>query len=103
MRQLSLRLKLTLAFALAMAVVLATTGLFVYLRVNGALIASVDHNLRAQATETAAHLGSREHRSLVDPDTVGGPLLAQLLERSGQIVRSTPVGLPRLLDRKSAA
>lgn len=102
MRALSLRLKLTLAFALAMAVVLATMGLFVYLRVGGALLASVDHNLRAQAAETGAHLG-RERGPLVDPDTAGGPMLAQLLDRSGQIVRSTPAGLPPLLNRKSAA
>jgi signal transduction histidine kinase len=95
-------LKLTLAFALAMAAVLATMGLFVYLRVGGALIASVDHNLRAQAAETAAHLG-RERRPLVDPDTAGGPMLAQLLDRSGHVVRSDPAGLPPLLSRTSAA
>ncbi len=102
MRALSLRLKLTLAFAIVMAVVLATMALFVYLRVGGALIASVDHNLRDQATETTSHLGG-ERRPLVDPDTAGGPMLAQLLDRNGQIVRSTPAGLPPLLGRRSAA
>jgi signal transduction histidine kinase len=102
MRALSLRLKLTLAFALAMAAVLATMSLFVYLRVGGALIASVDHNLRAQAAETGAQLG-RERRSLIDPDTAGGPMVAQLIARNGQVVRSDPVGLPPLLGRAAAA
>jgi heavy metal sensor kinase len=102
MRALSLRLKLTLAFALVMAAVLAAMGLFVYLRVGGALQASVDHNLRAQATETAAHLG-RENRPLVDPDTAGGPMLGQLLDADGRVVRSTPARLPPLLGRASSA
>jgi signal transduction histidine kinase len=101
MRALPLRLKLTLAFATAMAAVLAMMGLFVYLRVGGALVASVDQNLRSQATETSSHLES--DRPLVDPDTAGGPMLAQLLDRSGQVVRSTPAGLAPLLDRKSVA
>ncbi len=101
MRALSLRLKLTLAFATAMAAVLATMGLFVYLRVGGALVASVDQNLRSQATETASHLGS-DRRPLVDVDTAGGPMLGQLLDSSGRVVRSTPAGLRPLLDRKSA-
>jgi signal transduction histidine kinase len=101
MRALSLRLKLTLVFAVAMAAVLATIGLFVYLRVGGALLASVDHSLRAQAAEAAAHLG-RTHRPLSDPDTAGAPTLAQLLDRSGRVVRSTPAG-PPLLGRAAAA
>jgi two-component system, OmpR family, sensor kinase len=101
MRALPLRLKLTLAFATAMAAVLATMGLFVYLRVGGALAASVDQNLRSQAIETSSHLES--DRPLVDPDTAGGPMLAQLLDRNGHVVRSTPAGLAPLLDRKSAA
>jgi len=102
MRALSLRLKLTLAFAFAMAAVLAAMGLLVYLRVGGALLASVDHNLRAQAAETQTQLGS-ERRRLVDPDAAGGPMIGQLLDRNGRIVRSTPDGLPRLLDRSTAA
>lgn len=102
MRALSLRLRLTLAFALAMAVVLAAMGLFVYLRVGGALIASVDHDLRAQAAETTAHLG-RERRPLVDPDAAGGPMLGQLLDRGGRVIRSSPAGLPPLLSPSGAA
>jgi signal transduction histidine kinase len=101
MRALSLRLKLTLAFAVAMAAVLATIGVLVYLRVGSALIASVDHNLQAQAAETSGHLG--RGAALVDPDADGGPMLAELLDRNGRIVRSDSPGLPPLLNRKSAA
>lgn len=100
MRAPSLRLKLTLAFAVAMAAVLATMGLFVYLRVGGALQRSVDQNLRAQASETTSHLGRRD-QSLIDPDTAGGPMLGQLLDTSGRVLRSTPPGLPPLLDARS--
>jgi signal transduction histidine kinase len=102
MKHLSLRVKLTLAFALAMAAVLTAMGVFVYLRVDGALIASVDHNLHGQASETASRLGG-ERRPLVDPDATGGPMLAQLLDRTGRIVRSSRAGLPPLLSRTSAA
>lgn len=102
MRALSLRLKLTLAFALAMAVVLAAMGLFVYLRVGGALQASVDRNLRAQAIEVQSHPRKGE-RTLVDPDTAGGPMVGQLLSANGRVLRSTPAGLPPLLERKLVA
>jgi len=102
MRALSLRLKLTLAFAVVMAAVLAAMSLFVYLRVGGALVASVDQNLREQATETEAHL-PRGDRPLVDPDTAGGPMLGELLGLNGRVARSTPPGLPPLLDRSLLA
>jgi two-component system, OmpR family, sensor kinase len=102
MRALSLRLKLTLAFALVMAAVLAAMGLFVYLRVGGALVASVDQNLRAQATETESHL-VEEDRLLIDPDTAGGPMLGEVLDPNGRVRRSTPAGLPPLLDATLAA
>jgi heavy metal sensor kinase len=102
MNALSLRLKLTLAFALVMALVLAAMGLFVYLRVGGALQASVDHNLRAQASETRSHIGGRD-RTLVDPDTAGGTMLGQLLDADGRVQRSTPAGLEPLLGPRGAA
>src|SRR2546428_8490843 len=95
-----LRLRLTLAFATAMAAVLAAMGLFVYLRVGGALASSVDQSLRAQVTETASHV--QRGRDLVDPDTAGGPILAQLLDAGGRVVRSTPAGLAPLVDRATA-
>ena len=102
MRSLSLRLRLTLAFALAMAVVLAAMGLFVYVRVGGALQSSVDRNLRAQAEETQSHLGEQD-RTLVDRDTAGGTMLGQLLDAHGRVLRSTPGGLAPLVDAELAA
>ncbi|MHB8469533.1 MAG: ATP-binding protein [Gaiellaceae bacterium] len=101
MTGLPLRLRLTLAFAVAMAAVLAGMALLVYLRVGSALLSSVDQTLHAQAREVAAH-ASRE-RSLVDPDVAGGATLAQLYDRHGRLLRSTPVGLPPLLERSEAA
>lgn len=101
MKTLSLKVKLTLVFAIVMAALLATTAVFIYLRVGGALLSSVDHNLRLQAAETSSHL--RRERSLVDPDTAGGPMLAQLLDRNGSVVRSTPAGIPPLIDPQAAA
>ena len=47
MSRLSLRLRLTVVFAVVMAAVLAAVGFFVYSRVGGALLTSVDQSLRA--------------------------------------------------------
>jgi two-component system, OmpR family, sensor kinase len=97
--RLSLRLRLTLVFATVMAVVLAALSFFVYLRVGGALLSSVDQSLRAGAAETLDHV----HREggltnpdvrLVDPDQARGETLAQVLDARGRVVRSTPAGLP---------
>jgi two-component system, OmpR family, sensor kinase len=97
---LPLRLRLTLAFAVAMATLLAAMGLFVYVRVGDALVSSVDQGLRSQAAEAASH--TRE-RSLIDPDVAGGPSVAQLLDKGGHLLRSTPPGLPPLVDRAAVA
>ncbi len=103
MSRLSLRLRLAAAFALAMAIVLAAAGSFVYSRVGGALLTSVDESLRAGAAETAGRLGRADLRDLrfplVDPDNARGETLGQLLDGSGRVVRSTPSGLPPLVDR----
>jgi two-component system OmpR family sensor kinase len=97
---LPLRLRLTLAFAVAMATLLAAMGFFVYVRLGDALVSSVDQGLRSQAAEAASH--TRE-RSLIDRDVTGGPSVAQLLDTSGHVLRSTPPGLPLLIDRTTAA
>jgi signal transduction histidine kinase len=100
MSRVALRVKLTLAFAVAMAAVLATMGLFVYLRVHGALASSVDRTLRAQAAESAVRLD--RGRPLVDPDATDGPVLGQLLDAHGRVLRSTPAGLAPLVDPRTA-
>ena len=104
MSRLSLRLRLTVAFAVVMAVVLSAVGFFVYSRVGGALLTSVDQSLRAGASETAAHLARADlsHEldfSLVDPDNARGETLGQLFDAQGRVLRSTPSGLPPLVGR----
>ena len=108
MSRLSLRLRLTLAFATVMAIVLAAVGFFVYVRVGGTLLSSVDSGLRGGTTETADHLkradlGHDLDFSLVDPDNARGETIAQLLDPAGRIVRSTPSGLPPLVSRATVA
>ncbi len=101
MSRLPIRVRLTLAFALAMALVLAGMGLFVYLRVGDALLASVDQTLRAQAREAVAH--ARDEHGLVDPDTAAGTTLAQVLDAQGFRVVRLPRVWPPLLDPATAA
>jgi len=96
MSGLPIRLRVTLAFAAAMAVVLAAMGVFVYLRVGGALEATVDQTLRSQAAEAAGNARHGEH-ALTDRDVAGGTTLAQLLSPSGRVRRSSPIGLAPLL------
>jgi len=52
--RLPIRLRVTLAFAVAMAVVLAATGVFLYLRLGSALDRTIDQSLRARATDVGA-------------------------------------------------
>ena len=89
-------MRLTLAFAIAMAALLVVMALFVYQRVGGALLSSVDQTLRSQSQEAASHV-RREDRDLTDRDVAGGTTLAQLVRADGTVVRSSPASLPRLL------
>jgi two-component system OmpR family sensor kinase len=93
-RALPIRLRLTLPFALAMAVVLAAMGFFVYVRVGGALLASIDQNLRAQAGESVDHLG--RGRGVIDRDAASGITVAQLVASNGRVLQSVPAHLPSL-------
>jgi signal transduction histidine kinase len=95
--RLPIRLRLTLAFAVAMAAVLAAMGFFVYVRVGGALLASVDQTLHSQSGEAASHARRKEH-GLVDRDVAGGTTLAQLLDAHGGVVESSPATLAPLLS-----
>jgi two-component system, OmpR family, sensor kinase len=97
-----IRLRLTLAFAAVMAAVLAAMGAWVYVRVGGALLTSLDQTLRSQSAEALAH-ARRSEGGLVDRDVAGGTTLAQLVDAKGEVVRSTPAGLQPLLSVRSAA
>jgi two-component system OmpR family sensor kinase len=95
MTSLPIRVRLTLAFAVAMALVLAAIGAFVYDRVGGELLSSVDQTLRLQAAEAASR--THEQRGLVDRDIAAGTTLAEVLDSRGRVVRSSPT-LPPLIS-----
>jgi two-component system OmpR family sensor kinase len=96
--RLPIRVRLTLAFAVVMAAVLAGMGFFVYIRVAGALVTSVDQALNSQAREVRSH--AREGRNLVDPDVSGGSTLAEFVTTTGSVTRSTPGHLPLLVSKQ---
>jgi signal transduction histidine kinase len=103
----SLRVRLTWAFATAMAVVLIGLGAFIYLRVGTELLRGIDRNLGTRAdalTATLAEDGSAPlgggHR-FADPDEA----FAQVLDRSGRVLDSTPAvaDIPLLGPAQAAA
>jgi two-component system OmpR family sensor kinase len=90
--RLPIKHKLTLAFAAVMAVVLAATGLFVYLQLGSELDRSIDNGLRTRADEVSSlirHTDSRFRQS-------GGAHLiekeegfAQILDDHGRVIDSS--------------
>ncbi len=93
MMRLPIRLRLTLAFALAMGVVLAATGVFLYLELRTSLDESIDESLEARVSEVAPRLalgglivGPGMGSGLVDPDE----RFLQVLDLQGQVVDATP-------------
>ncbi len=108
MSRLPLRLRLTLVFATTMAVVLTAVGFFVYIRVGGELLTSVDQSLRAGAGETLDHVKrdgalTDPDVRLVDPDQARGETLAQVLDGRGKVVRSSAAGLAPLVSGSTVA
>lgn len=101
MSSLPIRVRLTLPFALVMAVVFATMGAVIYIRVGGALLGSVDQNLRAQVAEAKSHAG--EGKQLLDRDVSDGPTIAQVVLADGTTEDSSPGSLPALLPRDELA
>ncbi len=96
MSRLPIRVRLTLGFAVAMAIVLAAVGLFVYERVAGELLGTVDQTLVAQA-------GDEIGNGRADADTAGGTTLAQRFAADGQLTSSEPKGLAPLVSRPDLA
>jgi two-component system, OmpR family, sensor kinase len=88
--RLPIRLRVTLAFAVAMAIVLAGTGVFLYLRLGSALDRTIDHSLRARATDVGALVRQG--------DSVGkeGEGITQVLDPGGAVLAAT-LGLGRPL------
>jgi len=79
-----IRIRLTLPFALAMTLVLAATGVFIYLRVGSALLASVDTNIRAQLAEAARD--ADEGHKIADADASEGPFLTAVARPNGDLL-----------------
>jgi two-component system OmpR family sensor kinase len=86
------RIRVTLAFAGVMAVVLAGTGLFLYLRLTAELDAEIDRGLRSRAGDLTVLIEEGEglEESGRSPLTEQGENFAQILAPSGRIVDSTP-------------
>jgi heavy metal sensor kinase len=90
---LPIRLRLTVAFAAAMALVLAASGLFLYVRVGAALDRTIDQGLRGRADDVAVlvrgagpGLGDARGRRLVEWEES----FAQVLAPDGAVLDSTP-------------
>ena len=96
MSRLPIRLRLTLPFAAAMEIVLAAMGLFIYVRVGGAMLANVDHRTcSAQIAEATSNVGTEQaHR----PGRQPGPDRERVLA-DGTVVDSTPRPLPTSTGR----
>lgn len=101
MSRLPIRLRVSAAFALAMAVVLAVSGLFLYLRLSSHLSLALDRQLQVRAQDLAAltdqpaaRLSSDEGNRFIE----SGESYAQLLAPSGDVLDATaPLGHTPLL------
>jgi len=90
--RLPIRLRVTAAFALAMAVVLACSGLYLYLRLDSHLAASLDSDLRLRAQDLAALVS--QPKGVLAKDNSGrlverGESYVQLLATDGRILDAT--------------
>jgi two-component system OmpR family sensor kinase len=101
-----IRVRVTAAFAGVMLVVLAATGLFLYLRLGSELDATIRQGLRSRAVDVTALVeqadsGLSEGRS---PLTERGENLAEIIGSDGAVLDSTPAlrGRP-LLDSTELA
>ncbi len=97
MRRLPIRVRVTAAFAVAMAVVLASTGWFVYSRLGSHLATALDLELNVRAQDLGAvvaqpggSFGAARGRQLIE----SGESYAQLLDARGRVLDGT-VGLER--------
>ena len=81
-----------------MAAVLVGLGIFVYFRVDSALLRSVDDSLRAQAGDSSQHVHGG---SLIDPDVGESGTVVEVIDANGRVIRSAPTGLPPLIDRRT--
>lgn len=91
--KLPIRLRVTLAFALVMAVVLAATGLFLYLLMARELDSTINQGLRSRAGDVTALVKQADSglaQAGRSPLTEQGESLAQILDERGKIVDAPP-------------
>ena len=102
MSRLPIRIVLTAAFAVAMALVLAASGLFLYLRLANHLLVALDRDLRLRAQDLAALVRDPRASLSLDSSTrlvERGESYAQLLAPDGRVLEATrPLGRRPLLD-----
>ena len=102
------RVRLTLAFAVTMVVVLAFTGLFVYVRFRSELDRTIDLNLRTQTAALAPLIVGSEAgltSAVSSPLFRGHESFVQVLDARGQVLAATSDlrGGPLLNGRQLAA
>src|SRR6185312_10943319 len=107
--RLSIRLRLTLVFAAVIALVLAATGVFVFLQFEHEANNALDSGLRSRADELSAAVRQSGSRSVHDRHLVGkADSFAEVLDTEGNVLDSSlTVGDTDLLDptqlRRAAA
>jgi two-component system OmpR family sensor kinase len=90
MDRVPIRIRLTVAFTIVMALVLAATGLFLYLRLASSLDRTIDQGLRARATDVTA-LAQQSDTGLRESQAARANAgFAQILTPSGRVVDATP-------------
>jgi signal transduction histidine kinase len=101
MSRLPIRLRVTAAFAVAMAAVLAGSGLYLYMRLDSHLAASLDRDLRLRAQDLAALISQPGVSLAADGNgrfVERGESYAQLLTTHGRVLDATrPLGRTSLL------
>jgi two-component system OmpR family sensor kinase len=96
-RRLPIRLKLTLAFTGVMALLLAATGLFLYLRLGSDLDRTLGHGLRSRAGDVSALVAQSDtglKEAARGRASAGGADFAQILSMTGRVFDAT-AGLER--------
>lgn len=97
--RLPMRLRLTLAFAIVMALVLGATGLFLRLRLEASLDASLRDDLQARVDDVRRPLGAGEVEA-----SAGRPnddIYVQVLDERGRVVAASAPELERPLLTKA--
>src|SRR2546421_7360077 len=102
-----IRLRVTLAFVAVMSLVLAATGLFLYLRFSTEFDRTINQGLRTRAADIAALVQQADSglaQSGRSPLTEHGESFAQILDARGAVIDATPqVGRRPVITRAELA